>query len=389
MLKVNKFSEFILEKKLYIFQRRFRIKSLLESSIYDESIIRNWMEIYNFDEYALCMFVTLEPTKNRPFSNASDDIEEEQIEYKKRWDIRISSKDIKNKDYFDAPELLKIGELENNKHNFNGYLIEDSKLNDNGSEIYLFVFIRNSNDSQRARQNHGFVYESNLIKLNKLNSMPNPDKWDAYGSLDKRFLNKRFPADIKYFNGTEYISTINENGLDVDFSLVDNKLKRDLYWNIKCIRKGGSIDMGDFKRISGLEFIDGSLQRIYDDKVKGFILAIGFHDGIGNIIEEYIIYIDLDIWKSYLPDLSEGSEAFDMLNNMYNELLNYKLKVIGNVQKSWEDYRSEFSLITQDYPIKLRFKKDSKGQLRIQCAINYSIFKKIILENPHIKIISN
>mgnify|MGYP000281896008 CR=1 FL=1 len=315
MLKISKFSEFILEKKLYIFQRKFRIKSLLESSIYDEYILRNWMEIYNFNEMAFGMFVTLEQTKNTPFSISSDEIEEEKIKYKKKWDIEISSNDIKNKYFFDAPELLKIGELEKNRHNFNGYLIEDSKLLDDGVEIYLFVFIRNSNEAQKARQHHGFMYEYDLIKLNSLTKMPEKNKWDAIGTLDKRFLNKRFPADIKYFNGSEYISVIDKNGLDVDFSLIDDNLKANLYWNMKCIRKGGSIDMGDFKRISGLEFINGSLKTV-SDKVKDFIFAIGFHDGTGKVIEEYIVYIDLHIWKSYLPDLSEGSEAFVMLNNI-------------------------------------------------------------------------
>ena len=144
--------------------------------------------------------------------------------------------------------------------------------------------------------------------------------------------------------------------------------------------------MGYFKRISGLEVEDGQL-KIKKTTAKYFILAVGFHNGIDkkNIIEEYIILMPLQVWESYLPEMEKNISEF---TQMYKDLISHRLKGDRNdiSEEAWLQFRINYKKLSENSMIKLRFKRDSKGQLRIQSAISFSDFKNKVLQNPHIKI---
>ena len=152
------------------------------------------------------------------------------------------------------------------------------------------------------------------------------------------------------------------------------------------MKAGTDVEMGDFKRISGLEVEDGQL-KIKKTTAKYFILAIGFHNGIDkkNIIEEYLILMPLQVWESYLPEMEKNISEF---TQMYKDLISHRLKGDRNdiSEEAWLQFRINYKKLSENSMIKLRFKRDSKGQLRIQSAISFSDFKNKVLQNPHIKI---
>lgn len=363
MDRIKKYSLFLLEKKLYIFQRKFRIDDLFEHEIYSPLQIRKWMGVYNFDTMAHAMFVSIDPISNRPL-----------------FGLRKSSKDLKNKVYFND---------ESKDHK--GYLIEDSKMIlENGEEIYLYVFEKNSNASKRARQTHGFAYEGEVKRMNKLKKLVQTGKWDAEGNLDKFYLESKLPAKIEFFDGKSYKSIVKTDDLGIDhitWDEIDPSFKESTFWNIKCSKRGSSIDMGDFKRISGLIFKNGELE-ITKDVVDHFMFVVGFHNGDKKVNLEYIILMPVWKWMMYLPDIKKP-ETFARIERMYIELSNFRLKGerTEDTESKWKIYRNEYSDISNSSEIKLRFKRDTKGQLRIQGAINYTDFiNTIIKENKHIKI---
>lgn len=360
-MNLKRYSNFLLEKKLYIFQRKFRIDDLFEYGIYSPFQIRKWMSIHKFDHLAHSMFVSLDPITRIP----------------KVFNLRVSSKDIKNKIYFN-----------DDSKDHGGYIIEDSKLIIDHQEIYLYVFEKNSNTSKRARQTHGFAYEGEVKRMNKLKKLAQTGKWDAEGKLDKFYLESKLPSNIQYFNGDSYESlvSIDDQGIEhIRWEIIDNNFKQDTHWNIKCCKLGSSIDMGDFKRISGLSF-DGELSMV-NDKIDNFMFVIGFHDGDKNVNLEYLILMPIWKWKMYLPDI-DNPEIFARIENMYKDLSQFRLKGARTEdgELKWLEYRKEYLDIFDSSEIKIRFKRDTKGQLRIQGAINYRDFVSEILKNNHIRI---
>lgn len=352
-MKLKKFVDYF-ESKKYLSSRTLRIKDLIDSDepIYSLQEIKGWMKKYNFDFLSKCIFV----------SDNNLDIKLNDI-----IDLRISSKDIKNKNFFD----------DNSKY-INGFNIPESEIYLNEkTKIYLFVFYR-----KIAKQNHGFIYEGEVIKNNGLTKTKNTLKWDAVGTLNKSYLEKRLNEgkNISYYNGSDY-RNITENSINNNYDIMKKRK-----WSIKSIKIGNEIGLADFKRISGLEFVDNKI-KIHKNESKEFILCISFHDG-EKIIEEYIVLIELKNWKKYLPDL-ENPIVLTEIENMYNELNLYKLNKNRTIksEKKWKFFIQKYSKITFDNIIKLRFKRDSKGQLRIQGGINVNKFYNIILkENRHIKI---
>ena len=72
---------------------------------------------------------------------------------------------------------------------------------------------------------------------------------------------------------------------------------------------------------------------------------------------------------------------------MYDELSEHRL--IGERDPEdlkWKEFTAKYSKICKDSILKLRFKRDSKGQLRIQSSISNLSFRNEILKNNHIKI---
>jgi hypothetical protein len=100
--------------------------------------------------------------------------------------------------------------------------------------------------------------------------------------------------------------------------------------------------------------------------------------------------MDLKDWKTLLPDMEN---ILDKINDMYTELKLHRYKKkdktddeLEALKIEWLKYIAKYRTLTVGKPIKLRFKRDSKGQLRIQSAISYSDFKEIITKSTHIKI---
>ena len=373
-MKIKSYIEFIKEDKIYIYNRKFRLDDLLKKDIYPESLIRKWMSEYDFDEFAHCMFICKKPIVNK-------------IDQKNTFDLRISSQDIKNQNYFNS-DIKK----------YNGYIPEDSKIEIKNDEIYLYIFKKNSNAKNRARQIHGFIYEGQLKYYNNLEKLSKTHKWDAKGGLDKRYLEVRLQEgkSIDFFNGKSYSSLISIDDIngfkDVKWSsssngvFVTDDFKNSLNWSIKCMEVNTDIELGDFKRISGLKK-EGSSISILDSNEESFIFAVSIHDGSQdrNIIEEYITLMDMETWKELLPDIESNLIDFQ---DMYTELQSHRLKGerTKEGESAWLSFISKYKKLTQDSKIKLRFKRDSKGQLRIQSSISSLNFKKYVLKLPHIKI---
>jgi len=334
--------ELITEKKYFIYSRIFRIKDLFDKIYYTKNEINDWMKLYDFDLMAFGIFVSLT-------HHNSENI----------LDMRISSRDIKNKTFFDDNSLNK-----------DGHFILDSKITINNEDVYLYVFRKGSNDTNRARQIHGFKYEAEIIRLNKLEKMSKyTDKWDAKGSIDENFFKKRIKENkkITFYDG--------HKEKEITWDQLDDKYKKYYNWNIKCIGEKNSIDMADYRRISGLSKDFKYKNSIYDE----FILNVCFHE---NKIPktEYIIFIDINTWKSYLPDL-QISDIIDMFTTLKkHKLVSDRTK---ESEEAWYNYRKKYFF---DSIIKLRFKRNH-SQLRIQSSISNKNFKeKILKENKFIKI---
>ncbi len=374
---IKNYGDFINEQKLFIYHTTFKVYDLLDRGLYKNSQIKKWMRMYDFDEYAHCVLVT----KSRPTSS-----EEDRFIGLPKSDLRI-----RNARFFDS-EIKKHA----------GYMPEDSKkLVENGQEIFLYVFKKNSNEKNRARQLHGFIYEGDVRRYNGLKRYDKTHQWDAEGGMDKTYLTWRAESGkrVELFEKGSYHNLIIEDPVsgikDVIWSPKEGQQKFDLYpdffseirnWSIKCMKIGTDIEMGDFKRISGLEMIGGKL-KIKKTTAENFMLAVGFHDGIDkkNIVEEYIILMPVKVWNTYLPDLVSKKDDFE---KMYHELLSHRLKGERTIEQeaAWLQFRSTYKKLSEENTIKLRFKRDSKGQLRIQSAISYNEFKTKVLQNPHIKI---
>ena len=341
------------ENKYYIYSRVFRINDLLEQTnkIYKNTNIEIWMKKYNFDKFATALFITDNKINN------IDDI-----------DIRQSSKDIKNKKYFS-----------DTSKKYNGTKIIESEIIRNNEKIYLYVFKKNPN---KARQNHGFKYEYEMRKLNNINKPPYTAKWDAVGSISKKLFDERILEG----------KTIEFNSNNITWDDLDEQYKNNYLWNIKCIGKGNSVDLGAFTRISGLDsktlkpiVDDISIQNIKDEYKNKFIFNVCFYNKENKANRtEYFVFIDIDTWRTYLP------HDIDNLEEMYRELQKHRLSKTrvrtNKTEQSWREYIENYSKITEHSDIKLRFKRDSKGQLRIQSSMSYNIFMSKILKNPHIKI---
>ena len=124
-------------------------------------------------------------------------------------------------------------------------------------------------------------------------------------------------------------------------------------WQIKCIKQGSSIELGDYFRNK--------------KKDTDFILHIGFwKDKKDNIIEEHTLLIDYKKWNN-------------LFEFKYDDMLKSLLKNISNDKCDDNKWKRKCSEIKQlwnkmDRKIQLRFKRDHKKQKRIQCAINKKDF---------------
>jgi hypothetical protein len=365
-MRIKNFIDFINEMKVFIYKRKFRLESLISNNIYNTELINGWMSTYDVDKYAHCVFIT-----KKPIVGNIEDI-----------NVKFSEFDIPNKVFFDTDVKKYLG-----------YLPDDSKLVIGGNDVYLYIFKKNSNIKYRARQIHGFIYEGQLKRFNGLEKLGRTNKWDAKGGLDKRYLDIRLDESkkIDFFNGSKYKSLIKTDDVSgfktIDWDILGDDFKQQYYWNIKCMSNNTDIELGDFKRISGIKTSGDELSLLYDSS-KSFIFAVSFHDGSVDkkIVEEYIVLMSIDRWKELLPNISENISDF---KNMYIELRDHRYKGDRDIQKDieWKKYVLKYKKLTDLSKIKLRFKRDTKGQLRIQSSISYTNFKSFVLKLPHIKIV--
>ena len=119
------------------------------------------------------------------------------------------------------------------------------------------------------------------------------------------------------------------------------------------------------------------------------MLCVSFHDNSSEktVIEEYFIPIKIEDWKTFLPDIEANKEDF---NSMYRELRSHRItkketKTI-ETEAAWKAYMNKYKPLFKNSAIKIRFKRDSKGQLRLQAAISNANFINLVLNHEHIRI---
>lgn len=388
--------ELINENRLFIWAKPFRIEDLLISEIVKRTDIFKWMRKYDFDRWAIGAFISKKKLQTKsPFTRFEDKnpkkskfgelLDKGEIAAVKQFitanpggknievqgpniSLRTSSKGVKSSNYFNDDS--KLGK---------GTIIEESRFTFGEDEIYLFIFKKGSNNENRARQLNGIVYEAIVKKANKLEHPPKGERWDAIGSLDSSYLDSKLNSGAKLLlNGQELVDY---NTIPQDFLQPDNN------WSIKsCSNGSSSIYFADFKRISGLFLDENGLLRLTDKNLESFILVVGFHTA-GSFTEEYIINVKLSNWKKLIPNVSNRNVLLQ-LQQMYQELEAHRLgssnkpgERIKDKEESWAEYRRKWSKLTENTDIKLNFKRDTKGQLRIQCSMSKRVFKEKLLKN--------
>jgi hypothetical protein len=130
-------------------------------------------------------------------------------------------------------------------------------------------------------------------------------------------------------------------------------IKNNIPIQIKCIKYGGAIEMGDYMRNK--------------QKQCDFILLLGLWNGQkDNIIKEHIFNID---YRLYIDNLvydmdEEMIEDIKKISNCYSDDRRWKIFCEYHRYR-WKQF---------DNKIDLRFKRDHKKQKRIQCAISWGNF---------------
>jgi hypothetical protein len=400
MFTINSFKDFTLvqEAKLFIWEKPFRIDDLFNSGFFKEVDIFNWMRKYKFDRWSIGVLVSkkqlnkkslLKRSDNRnparsKFGDLLDTGDLDSIEaYRSKigdknlqdkidnLELRLSGKGVKGENYFlDSSEIGK------------GEIIEESKFIYEGDEVYLYIFDKGKNSDKRARQLNGIIYEADIKSMINLNHSIKGERWDAVGSLDSSYLDKKLSQGSEIFLNSEKLTDYNL--IPQDFLQPNNN------WSIKsCSNSSNSIYLADFKRISGLKLVGspGEYKLILTDKnLDSFMLVVGFHNK-GQFTKEYIINVNLDNWKKLIPDMT-NPDVISKLEQMYNNLEQHRLGSKSNpgerktaTEDSWKKYCATYREITKDFGIKLNFKRDTKGQLRIQCSMNKSVFYNVLLKD--------
>lgn len=187
------------------------------------------------------------------------------------------------------------------------------------------------------RQIHGFIFEEREIEKRNLT------EWKDY--VDK------YP-----FTNGDGIYTSTWDAIDENKKGVFFKGKP---VQIKCIKKGGSVDLGDIFRNA--------------NKKENFDLIVGFwEDSKTNIVETYLVEVDYKKWN----------KLFEW--DKYEELHNWITNIVSNDKSYDSKWKEECSFYKNDWGmdriIQPRFKRDSKKQRRIQCGITYNKFIQYLIE---------
>lgn len=146
-------------------------------------------------------------------------------------------------------------------------------------------------------------------------------------------------------------------------------------YQIKFQKKGSAIELGDYFRNS--------------EKDTDFYLIVGFYEGNrkdiiyegenSSIVEEYILFIPVEVWKEHTK-FDKKEELRNWIKNIVSNDRSYNERW----KKEKSHYKKEWDKI-EGRKINLRFKRDSKNQRRIQCAINnsdfYNYFNQFVVES--------
>ena len=365
-MKLFKYEDFLNEEvrnkddKLYLYSGRiFRIIGL--NDILDDESLAKLEELkstYQFDDWARATFVC----KESPIGKSKD------LDKQVRLSLKL------NQATFYKTTKGKEGELIDD----DDFIFTDQ----NDNSVYLYIFNKNKNEDVRGgitRQLHGFNYEKEIKALNDLSTKDAyTSRWDAKGSISSNYIESRIE------DGYSIIQ--NKDGKKIvidDFDEIDPEFKDEYLWNIKNIKSGSSIDLGDLLRISGLKKTATGISKIeYTTPMTHFIFCIGFwRDNKDNIVNEYIIHIDKSIWEQLLPDFIRAYLRNTRNNDiitMYSELPNFRTRV-KKKDTAWDEFMSTYLELSGDSAIRPRFKRDSKGQLRIQAGISNSDFIQKVL----------
>ena len=162
------------------------------------------------------------------------------------------------------------------------------------------------------RQNHGFIFEQQIIKQYNLTS------------------SNSYTAEFDAYTLT---------GVGV---------------SIKCMKYKTDIELSDIFRNAS--------------KNQDFFLIVGFWSGQKtNIIETHCLFIPYREWNSFFDQqlLKDMKEFLHIVSNDCSDDLLWK-STISQFKKDWACKTNNL--------IRPRFKRDHKKQKRIQCAINNKIF---------------
>lgn len=122
-------------------------------------------------------------------------------------------------------------------------------------------------------------------------------------------------------------------------------------YQIKLIKKGRNIELGDFFR----NF----------NKAQDFYLIVGFWEGnVENIVSFHKIFFSKEGWRNLL--------LFDFHQELYSWIKN-----VSNDKSYDAQWKKEYIFWRKLFGkrlIRLRFKRDHKKQKRVQCAIPNKVF---------------
>lgn len=169
-----------------------------------------------------------------------------------------------------------------------------------------------------ARQSHGFRRQDEFIEENGLTSYPVTSHFDAFDSNNNKY-------------------------------------------EIKTTKLGNEISFADLKRKIDID--------------EDFHLHIDFYENDKeNIIESCTILVKLDNWFSYFP-FNAKELIFKMKLEMKTITNNYE------DDEKWQLFCDKYKRLWGKNVVELRFKRDHKKQKRIQCAVSFKSFIRIILND--------
>ena len=182
-----------------------------------------------------------------------------------------------------------------------------------------------------------------------------------YRVIRTPLINRKIVCSIhteRQRHGFEYDKTmLSKFGLEKsrNYTSPYDALCGDIGVQVKCIKYGCAIEMGDYIRNK--------------NKKNDFLLMVGFWDGEKeNVVEEDIYHVDHQEFVSnlfYDRDLQMKSEM-NLITNLHED------------DDRWTDFRVRHSRRWKTFNnhIDIRFKRDHKSQKRIQCAISWKNYNK-------------